>query len=71
LIVLHTDFNREVRTSEFTQSAAYAFLLPGSKNLVGFIQFQDLFGAKMDTYPATLTPFPVYDVFFEYWFIHS
>jgi hypothetical protein len=45
-------------------------LRTGSHNFVGIIEFQDLFGAEMNTDTASLAPFPVDDVFFEFGFCH-
>jgi len=45
-------------------------LRTGSHNFVGIIEFQDLFGAEVNTDTASLAPLPVDDVFFEFGFCH-
>ena len=57
-------------TTKFAQAAVPAFFRVLHDGLFMVIEFQDLSWAESDANPATLTPFPVDDLFLLFEFGH-
>jgi hypothetical protein len=68
--LFYNHLDGKVRTPQFTEFTADAILRAGSHDFVGIIKFQNLFGAEVNADTASLAPFPVDDVLFEFGFCH-
>ena len=70
LDLFYNHLDGKVRTSQLAEFTTDAVLRTGSHYFVGIVKLQNLFGAEMNTDTASLAPFPVDDVFFEFGFCH-
>jgi hypothetical protein len=69
-LLLDFDLYRQIRATKLAQLAAYTILGPRRHDFFDIVQFQDLFGAKLDANAASLAPFPSDRMFLQFWFGH-
>jgi len=70
-VAFHDNFDGQIRTSIFTLPAAYA--VGGTRCICFpiFIKLEDILGTEVNADAAALTPFFVYNDFFQYRFGHG
>jgi hypothetical protein len=57
-------FDSKIGTPEFTELATDTICGSSRKYFIVITEFQDILGAKMDTYAAPFAPFTVYNMLF-------
>jgi hypothetical protein len=65
------NFDGQIRTSEFAESAADTVLGASRNRFFPVVQIKNLFGAELHANSAALAPVPVNDVLFQFGFFHS
>ena len=58
--------NCEIRTSKLAQFADDTIFWAHNSRLLFAVQFENLLGAELDTYPAALAPITIYFYLFEF-----